>query len=243
MHPVWVVILASLGLFLGILLCIEIGLRAGRRHLSNIPDPSEAGTGVVDAAVFTLLGLLIGFTFSGAAERLNHRRDLIVQEANAIGTAYLRLDLLPDGSQEDLRRMFRDYLDFRLRMHDDLTDGAARQRYRLKLDQMQANIWSHARSACGQGSSPAAAMLLLPAINEMIDVTAARSMAITTHIPIVIVGGAVCRLAAGGGAGGLWHGRQESPQRSAHGFVRYHCVNEHLHDSGPGIPAPGHHSP
>ena len=187
MHPVWVIVIASLGLFLGILLCMEIGLQVGRRHFRRIPDPSESGTGVVDAAVFTLLGLLIGFTFSGAAERLNTRRDLIVREANAIGTAYLRLDLLPAGSQEDLRRMFRDYLDFRLRMHDNLADPVAREHYRQELGQVQGEIWSRAQAACGQDAPPAAAMLLLPALNEMIDVTASRSMAITTHIPIVIV--------------------------------------------------------
>lgn len=187
MHPVWMVIFASLGLFLGILLCMELGVRLGRYHISKIPDPSEVGMGVVDAAVFTLLGLLIGFTFSGAAERLNNRRDLIVREANAIGTAYLRLDLLPEPSQEELRRMFRDYLDFRLRMHDDLFDPVARERYRLELGRMQGEIWSHAQAACRQDSRPSASLLLLPALNEMIDVTAARSMAIATHIPTVIM--------------------------------------------------------
>jgi hypothetical protein len=189
MHLVWVIVWASLGLFLGILLCMEIGLRVGRYHAARIPNPSESGTGVVDAAVFTLLGLLIGFTFSGAAERLNSRRDLIVREANAIGTAYLRLDLLPDGSQEDLRRMFRDYVDFRLRMHDNLADPVAREQYRVELNRMQGDIWSRAKAACAQQDArPTAALLLLPALNEMIDVTAARSMAITTHIPMVIVG-------------------------------------------------------
>ena len=78
--------------------------------------------GSVEGAVYGLLGLLIAFSFSGAASRFEARRDLIVQEANAIGTAYLRLDLLPDEARDGLREKFRRYLDTRLSAYRKMPD-------------------------------------------------------------------------------------------------------------------------
>jgi hypothetical protein len=90
-----VVLLTTLALFLGMLLLLETGRRLGVRRLASDPEGARAGTGTVEGAVFALLGLLVAFTFSGAASRFDQRRDLIVEETNDIGTAYLRLDLLP----------------------------------------------------------------------------------------------------------------------------------------------------
>jgi len=81
--------------FVGILLLVEVGRRIGRRRTASNPQDARAEVGVVDAAVFALLGLLIAFTFSGAASTWDTRRHLVVEEANAIGTTYLRLDVLP----------------------------------------------------------------------------------------------------------------------------------------------------
>jgi len=83
------------GLFLGMLALHEIGRRLGLRRIERDPEGASAGAGVIDGAVFGLLGLLVAFTFSGAAARFDGRRHLVVEEANAIGTAWLRLDLLP----------------------------------------------------------------------------------------------------------------------------------------------------
>ena len=84
-------------LFLGMLVCLEIGLRLGRR--TKVAEGAKQGLGIIEGAMFTLLGLLVAFTFSGAAERFEGRRHLIVEEANDIGTAYLRVDLLPADAQ------------------------------------------------------------------------------------------------------------------------------------------------
>ena len=73
--------------------------------------------------MFALFGLLIAFTFSGGASRLDTRRQLIAEEANAIGTAYLCLDLLPASDQPALRGLFRDYLDSRLAVYRKLPES------------------------------------------------------------------------------------------------------------------------
>ena len=65
------------------------------RELARDPEGLAKGTGAAEGAVFGLLGLILAFSFSGAATRFEQRRHLITEEANAIGTAYLRLDLLP----------------------------------------------------------------------------------------------------------------------------------------------------
>jgi hypothetical protein len=82
----------------------------------------------VEGSVFGLLGLLVAFTFSGASSRFDTRRHLIVEETNAIGTAYLRLDVLPSTVQPALRDSFRRYLDSRLAIYRKLPDAAAAKR-------------------------------------------------------------------------------------------------------------------
>jgi len=72
------------------------------------------GIGTIEGAVFGLLALLVALTFSGAAARFDTRRQLIVEETNDIGTAYLRLDLLPPSAQPALRESFRQYVGMRL---------------------------------------------------------------------------------------------------------------------------------
>jgi len=79
----------AVGLFVGILAMLEFGRRLGIRRLAIDPAGAQAGTGAVEGAVFALVGLLIAFTFSGAASRFAVRRDLIVAETNAIGTAWV----------------------------------------------------------------------------------------------------------------------------------------------------------
>jgi hypothetical protein len=102
------------GLFIGMLVFTEAGRRLGLRRLARGSEAAPAGFGVVEGAIFALMGLLIAFTFSGAASRFDTRRHLVVEEANAIGTAYLRLDLLPASTQTALRESFRQYVEARL---------------------------------------------------------------------------------------------------------------------------------
>jgi hypothetical protein len=118
-------ILAVLGLFVGMLSLIELGRRLGQRRMARNLEGARAGLGAVEGALFGLLGLLIAFTFQGAATRFDTRRALIVEEANAVSTAWARLDLLPVAAQPPLRDLFRRYLDARLEVYQRMPDLAA----------------------------------------------------------------------------------------------------------------------
>src|SRR6185503_11137843 len=92
-------VLILVGLFGGILLCLKLGQQIGLRNQAEMTETARARLTAVEAAVFALMGLMIAFTFSGAAQRYELRRQLTVDEANAIGTSYLRIDLLPVARQ------------------------------------------------------------------------------------------------------------------------------------------------
>jgi hypothetical protein len=180
-------VLSATGLFLGMLLCMELGRRIGLASLKKDPDGAHKGVGAVEGAVFAILGLLIAFTFSGAATRFEARRQLIGQETNAIGTAYLRISILPESTQEELRGLFRRYVDTRIAAYRNMENQAETRAWLDKQATLQADIWSKAVSACSRTGVPtSAAMLMLPALNNMIDITTTRAVAIQNHPPDII---------------------------------------------------------
>ena len=185
MNIILVAALTALGLFGGVLLLLETGRRIGVRRIASDSEGARAGTGAVEGAVFGLMGLLIAFTFSGAAARFDTRRQLVTEEANNIGTAWLRLDLLPAGAQPALRESFRRYVDLRLEVYRKLPDLEAAQAALGRCAVLQGEIWSQAVAACREGP-PSAAMLLLPALNQMFDITTTRTTAARIHPPVII---------------------------------------------------------
>jgi hypothetical protein len=158
------------------LLLLEVGRRFRLRHKS----PAESTA--IEGAIFALFGLLLAFTFSGAIARYDTHRQLIVEESNDIGTAYLRLDLLPPAAQPELRQLFRDYTSSRLHLYDTVT-----QEISPASQQLQHEIWERSVVAANSpGATADAAKLLLPAINAMIDVTATRQNAFNMHPPAIV---------------------------------------------------------
>lgn len=177
--------LFAVALFLGMLACLEIGRRLGLRRLSRHADTS--GFGAAESAIFALFGLLIAFTFSGSLERFNSRRMLIADEANAIGTAYLRVDLLGAGDQPDVRKLFREYVDSRLSVYRALPDLEKALSELQRSNGLQTPLWNRVIPATRAADAhPSVTMLLLPALNEMFDITTTRTMAARTHPPTVI---------------------------------------------------------
>lgn len=175
------------GFMLAMLAVAEIGRRIGVAKIARDPEGLPKGAGAVEAAVFAMLGLLIAFQFSGAASRFEARRHLITAETNAIGTAYLRIDLLPADAQPEMEKLFRRYLDSRLETYRNVIDRTATQASLAQDVAIQGEIWNGAVREVLRPEAPAqAAMLFLPALNEMIDITTTRQVATRNHPPLVI---------------------------------------------------------
>ncbi len=179
MNPAELAVVVSIGLFVGMLLCLEAGFRIGH-YLSQRNEYAHEGTGTIGAAVFALLGLLLGFTFANGISHLDRRRELIVREANATTP----LDLL----QQQSRGLFREYLDTRLLVYEKLPNLDAADHELARAAQLQQQIWTKAVAAGLSDPSQHVARLLLPALNDMIDVTTSRTIALHTHLPPLIFG-------------------------------------------------------
>jgi hypothetical protein len=199
------------GMLLAILLMVELGRWAGIRHRRRTGE-TATGVGAVEGAVFGLLGLILAFTFSGAAARYDWRRDMVTEEANDIGTAWLRVDLVPEAQQPALRQAFRDYLDHRIAAYQAMPDTTAMLRAIERSEVLQGEIWRQAVDATRDPSLASSRMLLLPALNAMIDITTTRTMAARSHMPGFIYLLLVVLALVGGLVGG--YAMSVSPKRS-----------------------------
>ena len=174
----------AVAMFVGMLVFAELGRRIARRRAAHDPDGAWQGTGIVDGAIFGLFGLVIAFTFSGAASRLDARRNLIIEEVNTIGTAYLRLDALPAEAQPGLRDSLRRYLDSRIQIYRKFPDVEAVAAELGTVKRVESEIWTQALAA--ERDWTPAARVLLPALNHMFDISTKRTMTMSMHPPTAI---------------------------------------------------------
>lgn len=199
--------LVTAALLVGILLAIGIGRRIGLRRFREEGEDMSKGFGAVVGAIFGLMGLVLAFTFSGALTRFDDRRHLVVEEANHIGTAWLRIELLSADAQPAMRELFRRYLDSRFAVYQNMADRAATEAALARSAAVQGEIWELAVKSSQQSGSNAAPMLLLPALNAMFDITTTRAAALRLHPPTTIYGmlgvlALACSLFAGYEMGG-----------------------------------------
>jgi hypothetical protein len=190
-------------LLIGMLLMLELGRRVGVRRRPKESEGERGGLGTVEGAVFALFGLMVAFTFSGAASRFNEKRMLIAEEVNSIETAYLRLHLLPHQAQPALQELFRRYVDSRLETYRRLPNMVAAEMEMANSKKIQEEVWTEAVEATRlPDSHSSAGLLLLPALNNMIDISTTRTMALQLHPPRIIYAllfglGLICSLLAG----------------------------------------------
>ncbi len=180
-------ILVAVVLFLGMVIASEFGRRSGVNRLKRHPEGLPKGVSAAEGAVFALLGLLIAFSFSGAATRFQGRRHLITEEANAIGTAYLRIEMLPDDLQANMREQFRKYLDLRLETYRLAGNLPAAMAKYAESTELQETIWSEAVAACKRDDAhKGLPQVILSSLNTMFDITTTRLAATRDHPPMAI---------------------------------------------------------
>lgn len=180
-------------LIAGVLLCAilaanEAGYRLGRWRRARFDIGVKAQTNAIQAAMLGLLALLLGFTFTMALQRFDNRSEAMINEANAIGTAYLRTQLLPEEQGEPARELIRDYVQLRIDASKlDLTEQTARRRAYDDVQRMQEAIWSIAVAAAEQDPRPVTSGLFIQSLNDLIDVYGERNAALSKHVPEVVL--------------------------------------------------------
>ena len=170
--------------FLG--LGIFLGRAFGKWQVKHDASHKLRVVNVAEGALFALLGLLVAFTFTGAYERFEARKAYIIDEANAIDTAYLRINLLATGTQAGLRESLRQYLASRLVISKSESEKNLSPAEIKNADDINNKIWDQAIAACNLTGSSAATELFIASINNMFEIANKRIGVARIHPPIVI---------------------------------------------------------
>jgi hypothetical protein len=179
--PLWAILVGTMAV---LALCSELGFRLGRVARDPAVGAAATDLGATLGGLLGLLGLLLGFTFSMAGDRFDTRKNLVVEEANAIGTAWLRTDLVPEPQRSEARRVLRAYVDARL----DAAIRGNRDAAIARSEQLQVQMWAAARDAAQASPTPVVA-LFVSAVNEVIDMHGRRlAIALRNPIPPTILG-------------------------------------------------------
>ena len=177
-------LLIAITLFVSMVLAIKLGYRVGQNR--NI-SPSESYLAHVNSIQSSLLGvlaLLLGFTFSLALQRFDSRSEAVVEEANAIGTAYLRAQLLPASIGNNVRTLFQRYIDLRVQAGAiTLANEVDYQASIANENQVLDDLWSFARKAAVEDGRPVTSGLFIQSLNEAIDSHGRRIAALNRHVP------------------------------------------------------------
>lgn len=181
--PEWAI---GIALLVAMLAAIEVGRRYGAHDLRALGEANEEAFNVSGAAL-GLLALLLAFTYSVASTHFDLRKQLVLKEANELGTAYLRTDFAPEPQRRELRDLLREYADLRVEFSASGLDAARHAEMLADTDRLHARIWSAAvRSVEGRAPTPADA-LLISSLNDVIDVHAERLRAHRDHVPDVVI--------------------------------------------------------
>jgi hypothetical protein len=206
--PLWGVFLASLTITF---LSMEFGFRAGKRKRRSLTGEKEIQAGPFVAASLSLLAFMLAIAFGNAQSRVHEVKQVALDEANAIGTAYLRADLLPAAERAEIRQLLYDYVSLRI----EAVEAGTQPQFEQASDRAEAiqiNLWSRAATFADQRPTPIAA-LVVASVNDLIDLYEMRiALAFRYRLPGIIwpvlFGVAILAMAMGGYATGLTGSRQ-----------------------------------
>lgn len=176
--PLWALFI---GILLVVLLSVEIGYRVGRLRARHVEE-KETPVGEMVAATLGLLAFILAFTFGLAANRFDTRRQLLLDEANALGTTYLRAAMLPERGEE-MRVLLRRYVDTRL---EGIQPGRLAQGIRQSED-LQDRMWKLTVPIAQENPDSIVVGLFVQSLNDVIDLHAKRLTAgVRNRIPLAI---------------------------------------------------------
>jgi len=187
----------------------EAGCRFGLAYRRRNPDAAAGHSGSVQGAVLGLLGLLLGFSFAMAVGRYDARRSLVVDEANAIGTTWLRADFLSEPQRQEVKDLLKRYTRLKLEDGKAVTTREATTRSRAEIAKIHAALWAQADAAAAANSSPVT-VSFITTLNETIDLDSTRKAALRNHVPgavwlllLVVAGCGAWASGYGSGTGGV----------------------------------------
>jgi hypothetical protein len=163
----------------------RLGYWIGRRVAGRRDESARSHAAAWQASLLALAGLLIGFTFSMAQARYDARKQIVLGEANAIGTTYLRTHLLDNGPGEELRALLRRYVDARLAFAEAGGDRARIDELLRQSSVLADQIWTRV-SAAGRADPTPPTALLVSATNEMLDAAEAHLAALENPLPATV---------------------------------------------------------
>lgn len=174
--PLWALFVFILAV---VLLSVECGYRLGKYRRSRHEEEKEAPLGTMVGATLGLLAFILAFTFGLAAARFDTRRQVLLNEANAIGTTYLRAGMLPDRAQQ-IRGLLRDYVGTRL---EAVQSGKVAEGVR-RSEEIQQQVWLEAETVGQKNANSIVVGLFVQSLNQMIDLHAERLQAgLRSRIP------------------------------------------------------------
>jgi hypothetical protein len=197
------VMLVALGL------SIELPYRFARSLVSRNLVKDDAWN-TVHAGLLTLAAFIVGLSFAQASSRFDARRALVVKEANAIGTTWLRADKLQVTQAKRFRQLLSDYTAARVKAYETPGDPALYRQTIERSAQDQAVLWSIASSALRAQQTNLGLSLLMQTLNDTIDVSAEQVQALTTHVPTSTVVLMLALVTLGTFATGVRFARDES---------------------------------
>jgi hypothetical protein len=174
--PLWALFVSIL---IVVLLSVDCGYRLGKYRRSRHEEEKEAPLGTMVGATLGLLAFFLAFTFGLAATRFDTRRQLLLDEANAIGTTYLRAGMLPEQGQQ-VRDLLREYVTARL---EAVQPGKLAEGIRRSED-IQQKVWTEAETVGQKNPNSIVVGLFVQSLNQMIDLHAARmQVTLRSRIP------------------------------------------------------------
>jgi hypothetical protein len=193
----------AMGLLVGFVAAHEIGFWMGSLTRS-VDEPFDRQVALVRTSTAALVAFLIGFAFSGAASRFTNRQDLIVQEANALGTAYLRADTIAEPQRGEMKAVLKEYCADRITL---LSPEGQQHIVTLlaRAGSLQQRMWSSAITAT-RDNAPLMAVVL-PPINEVIDLHSTHLALARRHLPTPIMMVLLATIAISFGIIGFGNGR------------------------------------
>ena len=171
------------------LAAIEIGFRIGCQSKgAAVDDDSKTHINATQSSTLGILALLLAFTFSLSLQHLDARSNAVVDEANTIGTAYLRAQLLPAPLRDETRTLLREYVDLRVRAGGvSITNDDEWASLTAEAGALQSDLWNAARRAADANPSPVPSGMFVQATNDLIDSFGRRDAAIHRRVPEVVL--------------------------------------------------------